>query len=294
MRRRAEESSFWAISMLDPFVLRAILGIFFASLSVPISVIMLLRGSLYITPEISHAALGGAALGVLIQTFLPGLEDPFPIVIIFCLATSLFICRMGKMGQQSLGMMLSISLALSVTIYAVIRSFLPIERRIVVDGYLIGDLLLLSDATVLSLAVASAMAAIATAIFYREFIYICFDMETAEALGLKVDLYDSLLFAISAITVAVVARAIGVLLSVALLIIPAATARLLTQDIGRMLVASFMIAVLLGFAGIGLSLFSNVPTGGAVALVLTAFFMLVYLTGRLRPSKPFQEGSKSG
>lgn len=271
--------------MLDPFVLRAILGIFFASLSVPISVIMLLRGSLFITPEISHAALGGAALGVLMETFFPGLGDPFPFVIIFCMATSIFVCRMGKGGQQSLGMMLSVSLAVSVTIYALIRSYLPIDKRIIVDGYLIGDLLLLSDSTLLSLAAAASVATLATMIFYREFIYICFDMETAEALGLKVGLYDSLLFAISAITVAVVARAIGVLLSVTLLIIPAATSRLLTKNVSRMLVASFFIAILSGLAGMALSFAYNIPTGGAVALVFTLFFLLTYFLEHIRTFK---------
>ncbi|MBS7627753.1 metal ABC transporter permease, partial [Candidatus Bathyarchaeota archaeon] len=126
---------------------------------------------------------------------------------------------------------------------------------------------------------------LATIIFYREFLYICFDMETAEALGLKVGLYDSLLFAISAITVAVVARAIGVLLSVTLLIIPAATSRLLTKNVSRMLVASFFISILSGFAGIALSLGYNIPTGGAVALVFILFFLITYFMGRIHHSR---------
>ncbi|MBS7634467.1 metal ABC transporter permease [Candidatus Bathyarchaeota archaeon] len=263
--------------MLDPFVLKAILGLLFASLSVPISVIMLLRGSLYITPEISHAALGGAAIGVLIQTFISSEFDPFLLVLAFCVATSILVSYMGKGGQQSLGMMLSVSLAISVTVYAVARSYLPADKRVLVDGYLISDPLLLSEASLLSLAAASAAAAVATIMFYREFIYICFDMETAEALGLKARFYDLLIFSISAVTVAVVTRALGVLLSVTLLIIPAAASRLLTQNIGRMLAASFIIAVLSGLAGIILSLFLNIPTSGAIALVSIMLFSAIYI-----------------
>ncbi|MEM1582267.1 MAG: metal ABC transporter permease [Candidatus Bathyarchaeia archaeon] len=269
--------------MLDPFVLRAILGILFASLSVPISVLMLLRGSLYITPEISHAALGGAALGVLLQMFIPILTDPFPIVIAFCVATAIFVSKAGKNGQQSLGMMLSVSLAISVTLYAIIRGCcLPADKRVIVDGYLISDLLLLSDIDVLSLAIASTITVVTTLIFYKEFIYICFDMETAEALGLRVGLYDSLLFSISAVTVAIITRAMGVLLSVTLLIIPAAISRLITQRTERMLIASFTIAILLGLAGITLSLHFNIPTSGAIALTSTALFILIYL---IKPKK---------
>ena len=263
--------------MLDPFVLRAIIGILFASLSVPVSVLMLLRGSLYMTSEISHAALGGAALGVLIQTLIPGLVDPFFFVIIFCIATSILVSHAGKSGQQSLGMMLSVSLAVSVMLYAVIRSFLPIEKRIIVDGYLVSDLLLLSNTDVLNLAIASTITIIAATIFYREFIYLCFDIETAEALGLKTSLYDSLLFTISAVTVAIVSRTMGVLLSVTLLIIPAAASRLITRQIDRMLVSSFLIAFLSGLGGIFLSLYSHIPTSGAVALISILIFSLIYV-----------------
>jgi len=263
--------------MLDPFILRAVIGVVFASFSAIVSTLMLLRGALYITPEVSHAALGGAAVGVLIQTFLPWFADPFPFVILFCIATSVFVSRTGRSGPQALGIMLSVSLAVSVMLYAVIRSYLPIDRKVIVDGYLVSDLLLLSNLDVLSLAIASTLTLILAALFYREFLYICFDVETTEALGLKVGLYDSLLFTISAVTVAVIAKTIGVLLSVTLLIIPAATSRFLTRSISRMFIVSLSIALSSGLGGIVLSLCSNIPTSGAIALVSIVFFTITYL-----------------
>ncbi|MCX8170387.1 MAG: metal ABC transporter permease [Candidatus Bathyarchaeota archaeon] len=265
--------------MLDPFVLRAILGILFASLSTPILVIMLLRGSLYITPEISHAALGGAALGVLIQTCFPALSDPFPTVILFCVATAIFVSYTGRGSQQSLGTMISVSLAISVTLYAVIRSCcLPADKRVLVDGYLISDLLLLSDAGVLNLAIASITATVITLIFYREFIYICFDMDAAEAFGLRVRMYDLLLFSTSAVAVAVITRAVGVLLSVTLLILPVAASSIITRNVGMMIISSLIIAMLSGIMGIALSLQFNMPTGGTIAISSTILFSLTYLT----------------
>ncbi|MDW8034059.1 MAG: metal ABC transporter permease, partial [Nitrososphaerota archaeon] len=215
--------------MLEPFILRALLGILFASFSAPVSTIMLLRGALYISSEVSHAALGGAALGVLLQIFLPGLADPFLFAMLFCILTSILVSKIGRNSQQALGMMLSVSLSMSVMLYAIIRSYLPIEKKIIIDSYLISDLLLISNIEVLSLAIASTISILIIIIFYREFIYICFDMETAESLGLRVGLYDSLLFATSAITAAVVARTMGTLLSVTLLVIPAAISRLITH-----------------------------------------------------------------
>lgn len=266
--------------MLEPFVFRAILGIIFTSFAAPISVIMLLRGALYITPEISHAALGGAAIGVLIQMFFPELVDPFLFVMIFCIATSILVSRMGKSSQQALGMMLSVSLAISVTLYVIVRDYLPIDRKIMVDGYLVSDLLLLSDMDVLCLALASTIAVIITTILYREFVYMCFDMETMESFGLRVGLYDMLLFATSAMTIAVIARTMGVLLSVTFLIIPAAASRLLTRRISNMLAISFIIAVFSGLGGIALSLLCNIPTSGAIALLSILLFLSTYMLNR--------------
>jgi len=263
--------------MLEPFILKAILGVVFASFSAIVSTLMLLRGALYITPEVSHAALGGAAIGVLIQIILPGALDPFLFVILFCVMTSIFISRAGRSGPQALGVMLSFTLALSVTVYAVVRSYLPIDKKMLVDGYLVSDLLLLSNLEVLSLAVASTVAIIVTILFYREFLYICFDSETSEAFGLRVGLYDLLLFAVSAVTVAVVAKTIGVLLSVVLLVVPAATSRFLTRSVETMFILSLLIALASGLGGVAFSLYFNIPTSGAIAIVAIALFTSAYL-----------------
>ncbi|MBS7605628.1 metal ABC transporter permease [Candidatus Bathyarchaeota archaeon] len=264
--------------MLDPFTLRAFISVFFMSLSAPIMVIMLLRGALYITPEISHAALGGAALGVLLQTLFITLIDPFIIVILFCAGVAILTAYVGRSGLQSLSMMMSALLAVSVTIYALIRSWLPKEKRIIVDGYLISDILLLSDIDIINLAVTSIISFLITLVFYKEFIYICFDADTAEALGLRVKLYDALLFATTSIAAAVIVKAVGVLLSVALLILPAAASRILARNINRMFAASLMLVLLSGAIGIALSYQFNIPTSGAIAFTSTIIFALAYLT----------------
>ncbi|MEM1550596.1 MAG: metal ABC transporter permease [Candidatus Bathyarchaeia archaeon] len=263
--------------MLDPFTLKAIIGVFFMTLSAPITVIMLLRGSLYITPEISHAALGGAALGVLLQTLFLASIDPFLIVILFCVGAAILTAYAGRNGPQALGMTLSALLAISVTIYAVIRGWLPIEKKIIIDGYLISDILLLSDIDLIGLAVTSTITFIITLTFYREFIYVCFDADAAEALGLRVKLYDMLLFATTSVAIAVIVKAVGVLLSVALLTLPSTVSRILTRGINGMFMVSFITVLLSGIAGIALSYQLNIPTSGAIALISTALFFLAYL-----------------
>lgn len=270
--------------MLDPFIMKAIIGVLFMALSVPTMVIMLLRGSLYITPEISHAALGGAALGVLMQTLLPTQANPFLIVILFCLITAVLTVHVGRGGPQALGLILSVMLAVSVTIYAVVRSWLPIEKRVLLDGYLIGDILLLSEMDIAYLAAASTFTFIVTLAFHREFIYICFDADAAEAFGLNVRLYDLLLFATTSLAVAVIVKAVGVLLSVTLLILPAAASRVIARRIGGMFMASFIIALLSGLSGVIVSFQVNIPTSGAIALISTVAFTIAHLIKIRKPA----------
>ncbi|MEM2151471.1 MAG: metal ABC transporter permease, partial [Candidatus Bathyarchaeia archaeon] len=148
----------------------------------------------------------------------------------------------------------------------------------IVDGYLISDILLLSDIDIINLAVTSIISFLITLVFYKEFIYICFDADTAEALGLRVKLYDALLFATTSIAAAVIVKAVGVLLSVALLILPAAASRILARNINRMFAASLMLVLLSGAIGIALSYQFNIPTSGAIAFTSTIIFALAYLT----------------
>ncbi|MEM2352102.1 MAG: metal ABC transporter permease, partial [Thermoproteota archaeon] len=110
-----------------------------------------------------------------------------------------------------------------------------------------------------------------------EFIYICFDADTAEALGLRVKLYDILLFVTVSVATAVIVKAVGVLLSVTLLVLPAAASRILTRSISGMLIISLIAALTSGIAGIILSYNLNIPTGGAIALASTTLFSLVHL-----------------
>ncbi|WP_127819050.1 metal ABC transporter permease [Microbacterium sp. CPCC 204701] len=111
----------------------------------------------------------------------------------------------------------------------------------------------------------------------RDLTLFAFDPAHAAAIGLRPRLLSALLLGCLAVTVVVALQAVGVILVVALVIIPGATAYLLTDRFGRMLVFAPLIAALSAIAGLYLSYYLDTSSGGMVVVAMGALFLLAYL-----------------
>jgi manganese/iron transport system permease protein len=122
---------------------------------------------------------------------------------------------------------------------------------------------------------------------YKELFFVAFDPVMAEASGLPVGLLQYLLLAMIGVTVVVAMRAVGIVLVVAMLVTPAATASLLTRRFHRIMVLGALLSALASILGLYLSFYANVASGGAIVLVSTTLFLLVLACtsarSRLRP-----------
>jgi ABC-type Mn2+/Zn2+ transport system permease subunit len=146
-----------------------------------------------------------------------------------------------------------------------------------VDRLLFGTLLGLGDGD-LWLAGAVALAAVAaTAALARTWLATGFDPAGAPALGISAQRGDWILLALLAATVVAVLPAVGALLVSTLLVVPAATARLLTGSLGALLATSVALAAAEGFAGLLLAYHLDLPPGPAIALVGGTGFALAAL-----------------
>ena len=114
-------------------------------------------------------------------------------------------------------------------------------------------------------------------IFHRPLTAITLDRETARVAGVPILLVDILLYVAVALAVVISVQTIGNVLVLALLVIPAATARLLTDKLGRMLFLAPFIGMLSGILGLYFSWSLDIPTGGTIVLVLTFFFALAWI-----------------
>jgi manganese/iron transport system permease protein len=112
--------------------------------------------------------------------------------------------------------------------------------------------------------------------YRRELTFATFDREVASISGIAVDRIDALLMIAIATTVVVSARVIGALLITAMLVIPAASVRLVVSSIRSMLIWSPVVGATCGFVGMYVSWYADVPSGAAITLVGTAVFTVAY------------------
>ena len=146
-----------------------------------------------------------------------------------------------------------------------------------VDRLLFGTLLGLGDADVLLAAGAAAAAAAATAALARTWLATGFDPDGARALGVPAARGDWLLLGLLAATVVAVLPAVGALLVSTLLVVPAATARVLTDSMPALLATSVALAAAESTAGLLLAYHLDLPPGPAIAIIGGAIFALVAL-----------------
>ncbi len=270
------------ISLTSPFIVNAMIGIVLGSLAALIAgTLSMLRGVHYLSAEVTHAALGGAAIGALFYEITRTDSMFFVIALLFSMMTAIFtgyITR--KEGIEVSGLAIGLALAFSLSIYAIVIGLIPAELQIKVNSYLISDILLLTQSDLIYMAITVLLGLLIMYLFYNEVIYTCFDLEGAEALGLKTMAYDYIIFALVGIAGVVIAKAVGALLVFALAIVPAATARELSNSVPKLFLYTFIIAIFSGFAGLFLSIMVNFPTSGLIAIIASMIYLIVIIVKR--------------
>jgi ABC-type Mn2+/Zn2+ transport system permease subunit len=153
-----------------------------------------------------------------------------------------------------------------------------------VERLLFGSLLLI-DATDQAVAAAVGVAVLVTgALLGRRWLAAGFDRDSARALGARSPLPDLLLLALVAASAVAALDAIGALLCTALLVVPAATTRLLVDRLGTWQLATVALVIVEGIVGLWLSVQTNAPPGATIAVVGGVVFAVVALgrAGRTR------------
>jgi ABC-type Mn2+/Zn2+ transport system permease subunit len=150
---------------------------------------------------------------------------------------------------------------------------------------LFGDVLGVSDADLLFAALLVVAVVAALAILHGRLLVVGFDRTSARGLGVAPAAVDAALLVLVALAVLVAVRGLGNLLVVAVLIAPAATARLLTHRMGAMLVAAAAIAIVAAIAGLYLSYYAGTAAGASIAGMLVAAYLVAAGVRALLPSR---------
>jgi ABC-type Mn2+/Zn2+ transport system permease subunit len=236
-----------------------------------VGVFVVLRSMSYIGHGLSHAVFGGAAVSsVLGVSYLvgAGLWGVLAALLIGRVAT-----KPGIGADAAIGVVTTASFALGLAIQSRSGSVSS-----ALDTVLFGNVLGVFRRDVVAVAVVGVVVTVVLIAVKRELTFISFDPDVAKTTGVDVALVDAVFMVVLSATVIVSVRVIGALLISAMLVLPAATARMLTESIGRMLVVAPLLGAAFGLVGMYVSWYADVPSGAMITLVGAAVFGVVYVS----------------
>ena len=260
------------------FMRRALAGVVALALGgAPIGVFLMLRRMSLVGDAMAHAILPGAAIGFLLSglnlfamTF-GGLIAGFTVAILAGV-----VARTTELKEDaSLAAFYLVSLALGVTIISMRGTNIDLLH------VLFGNVLALDDQTLLVIAFNATLTLIVLAVIYRPLVIVCVDplfLRTVSRAGAPAHLAFLALVVINLVNGF---HALGTLLAVGLMILPAGIARFWSRDITGMMMIAVASAMLSGYLGLVLSYQTRVPSGPAIILVAAVFYVLSVLFGNV-------------
>lgn len=146
-----------------------------------------------------------------------------------------------------------------------------------IGAILFGNVLAVSDADVALTLLLGAAVVLVLVLLFKELVLVAFDRTLAAAVGLPVARLDQLLLLLLTLTIVVSLQAVGNILVLAMLITPAATARLFVQRFHHLLVLGAVVGALCGVSGLYLSFYLDLASGGTIVLLSTCVFIICFL-----------------
>ena len=234
-----------------------------------IGVFVVLRGMSYIGHGLSHAVFGGAALAAVLNL------NYFLGAGFWGLASGLMIGRVSRKriigADAAIGVITTASFAMGLALQA---RFGQAKRSI--DAVLFGNVLGVFTSDILAVAGVGILSVVVIVGLYRKLLFATFDPEVAGVSGVNVPGMEAVLMVLLSATILVTVRVIGVLLISALLVLPAVTARLMTNSFGRMLWLSPVLGAIFGGVGMYISWYADIPSGAVIILAGTLVFIAAY------------------
>ncbi|MBC7349509.1 MAG: metal ABC transporter permease [Candidatus Aminicenantes bacterium] len=232
-----------------------------------LGVFLILRRDAMISHGLSHLAFAGVALG-LVLNLLPVL---FSVGI--CLLGSLVILQLKEQGRlpgdTAIGILSSAGMALAVFLMSVKRDF-----GAELMAYLFGDILAIAPLEVY-LAAGLVLLVLAGLFFnFPRLVFMTFDRESALVSGIPVKKLDRLLVALTAVTIVLGIRVVGLLLVTGLTVIPAASALQLSRNFRSTLLLSSVFSLLSIVGGIILAYLFDLPASAAIIFLALFLFGL--------------------
>ena len=231
---------------------------------------VVLRGMAFIGDAVAHAVFPGLAVAFVIQgnLVLGGAVAGVATAIL----VAIFSQNRRLKEDSIIGVFFVAAFALGIVIIAQAPGYAGSLQQ-----FLFGSITGIPDEDVITVAVTGAVLLLVAFLLHKEFVAVTLDREMARANGLPVFALDLVLYVCVAIAIVISIQTIGNILVLALLITPAAAARLLTDRLGLMMLVAPVIGAGSALVGLYLSWSLDLPAGGTIVLVATAVFLLAWV-----------------
>ena len=229
------------------------------------------RRMVFLCGGITHASFGG--LGI---AFYFG-ANPILGATVFAVLSALGIewsnSRSKIRPDSAIGMVWGIGMAIGAFFIALRPGYTSGDMA----NFLFGSILTVTNGDIIALAVLSVALIVGAILWHRPIMFTAFDRNFAEASGVPVKLINYAMAVITAITIVLSIRTMGIVLLISLLTMPVVTANLIFKNYKQIAPASVVVAVVAGIAGIALSYHTEVPSGPAIIFTLAMLFVTIKL-----------------
>ncbi len=220
---------------------------------------------------LAHGAFGGIGLG-----FFLGIE---PIIggLAFTVLASVFVGRINRkraeISDTIISIIWSLGMALGVLFIALTPGYPPD-----MSSYLFGNILTVSNNFVYMIFILAISVIVLVYLLFNYFKLYLFDEEYARIIGINTKLIEKILYILIGITVVVLIKSVGIILSIALLTIPALTAKKFSDSLGKIMRLSVIFSVFYSFIGIYLSYVFSIPSGASIIIISAIiYFILAFI-----------------
>jgi len=252
-----------------------------------LSVFLVLKGWALMGDAMSHAVFPGIVLAWMVGA--PLAAGAF-VAGLFCAVASGFLQDNSRIKQDTvLGIVFSGMFAVGLILYVAVKP------EVHLDHILFGDMLGINSADLIQTLIIAVLIVLVIVVKWRDFMLFSFDPQQAQVSGLPARWLHYGLLCMVSLTIVATLKAVGIILSISLLIAPGAIAILLTRRFSHALLVATGVSVLVSLSGVYLSFFiDSAPAPTIVVLFAAVFIVAMIVTGRKTRQRERLKGHHHG
>jgi len=231
----------------------------------------------YIAAAIAHSVLGGIGAAIYFNRAHDiGWLNPMIGALFAAVLSALVIGCVSLQAKEREDTIIGAIWAIGMASGLLFLHFTP-GTGVNLESYIFGNILLTSGTDVLATGVLSFVVLAVTLLYYHKLVAVCFDEEFARLRGLRSGGYFLLLLVLLAVSIVLLVRLTGIILAIALIVLPAATASRFSHSLWRIMILAVALSLVYTSGGLWLSFQTETPTGPIIVLIAAAGYVIALL-----------------